>query len=196
MTEAVLTRKEAKLPLQLPDLAATAERTLTWALESCARRMGLDDSQAAAQHVRQGNAVARLHCCSSIAKQVAESLGGAEQKVRAIYAPDYDILFQDLCSDVGSQDESMVRLLVWTQRQTEALGSLVTAWDRALAQACRDKIGSQGQAPMLDVQVMEDTDIEKHFGSRWSEGMTTRLAVYWMWTMNQVVDIVYDRRGV
>ena len=196
MTEAILTQKGAALALQLPDMTAVAERALTWALELCARRMGLDGPQAAAHHVRQGNAVARMHCCSGIAKQIAESLGASEQNVRAIYAPDYDVLFRDLCSDEEARDESMVRLLVWTRRKTAALDSLVTAWDRALAQACRDKIGSHGQVPLLDVQVIDDTDVEKHFGSGRNEALATRLAVYWMWTMNQVVDIVYARSGV
>jgi hypothetical protein len=196
MTEAILEQREATLSLLLPDVAAAAERVLTLALESCASRMGLEDAQAAARHVRQGNVVACVHCCSSIAKQVAESLGASEQNIRAIYAPDYDVLFEDLCSDKSAGDKSTVRLLVWTRRQTSSLDSLVTAWDRALAEACREKIGPYGQAPSLEVQVLEDTDVAKHFGSRWHEGMTTRLAVYWMWTMNQVVDIVYDRRDV
>jgi hypothetical protein len=194
MTEAILTHREAPPSLPLPDVTAAAERALTWALESCARRMGMEGAQAAARHVRQGNVVARVHCCSSIAKQVAESLGASEQSVRAIYAPDYDVLFEDLCSDREAGDKPTVRLLVWTRRQTPSLDSLVAAWDRALAEACREKIGPHGQAPSLDVQVMEDTDVAKHFGSCWREGMTTRLAVYWMWTMNQVVDIVYDQR--
>ena len=136
MTEAVLTQKDITLPLQLPDMTAVAERTLTWALELCAKRMGLmDGAQAAARHVRQGNVVARMHCCSSIARQIAESLGASEQNVRAIYAPDYDVLFWDLCSGEQTRDESMVHLLVWTRRKTAAFDSLVTAWDRALAQA-------------------------------------------------------------
>jgi hypothetical protein len=182
--------------VQLPDVTAAAAHALTWALELCASRMGLDGPQTAARHVRQGNAVARMHCCSGIAKQVAESLGASEENIRAIYAPDYDILFQNLCSDKEAQDESMVRLLVWTQRKTAVLDSLVTAWDRALAQACRDKIGSHWQGPLLDVQVIDDTDVEKHFGSVRNESLATRLAVYWMSTMNQVVDIVYARSGV
>ena len=36
--------------------------------------------------------------------------------------------------------------------------------------------------------------IEKHFGSGRSQRMPTRLAAYWMWTMNQAVDIVYARK--
>jgi hypothetical protein len=193
MTEAVLTHRDITMPLPLPDVTALAERVLTWALELCAKRMGLDGVQAAADRVRQGNTVARMHCCSSIARQVAESLGTSERNVQAIYAPDYDALFWDLCSD-AERSESMVRLLVWTRRKTSEFDSLVSAWDRALAQACSEKLGAHEQAPSLDVQVMDDTDLERHFGSGRRRGMATRLAVYWMRTMNQAVDIVYTRR--
>ena len=85
MTEAVLTQKDLTLSLQLPDMTAVAERALTWALELCARRMGLDGPQAAAYHVRQGNAVARMHCCASIAKQIAESLGALDRKIKRLH---------------------------------------------------------------------------------------------------------------
>jgi hypothetical protein len=194
MSKAVSTHKEATLPLS--DMTAVAGRVLTWALELCARRMGLDGPQTAAHYVRQGNVVARMYWCSSIAKQIAECLGASEQNVRAVYAPDYDVLFRDLCSNEEPRGESMVCLLVWTRRKSAALDSLVTAWECALAQACRDTIGSHGQAPLLDVEVMDDADVEKHLGSGWSEGMATRLAVHWLRARKQAVDIVYERRGV
>jgi hypothetical protein len=178
----------------LLDMTAVAERASTRALESCARRMGLEDPQKAVYHVRNGNAVARMYYCSSMAKQVAECLGASEQQIRAIYAPDYDVLFRDLSSKEAPQGEAMVCLLVWTRHKTAALGSLVAAWERALAQACRDTIGSRGQASLLEVQVMDDADVEKDLGSGWSEGMATRLAVHWLWARRQAVNIVYDRR--
>jgi hypothetical protein len=196
MTEAVLTQKDTPLPLQRPDMTAVAERALTWALELCAKRMRLDGPQAAAHRVRQGDAVARMHCCSSIAKQVAASLGSSEQNVRAIYAPDYDGSFQDLCSGKGIADESMVHLLVWTQRRTPALDSLVTDWDRALARVCRDTFGTQERTPLLDVRVIADADVEKHFDSGWNKRAPMRLAAYMLWTTNQVVDVAYARGDV
>jgi hypothetical protein len=195
MTDAVLPQQGATLSSQQPDITAVAEGALTWALELCARKMGLDSPRTAAHHVRQGSAVARMYFRSSLAKQIAEFLGASEQDVRAILAPDYDVLFRDLCARGEAREESMVRLLVWTRRRTAALESLVIAWDRALAQAYGGSIGASGQAPLLDVQVVDDTDVEKHVGLARSEGMATRLAVYWMGTMNQVVDIVYDRGG-
>jgi hypothetical protein len=131
-----------------------------------------------------------------MARQIAESLGASGQDVRAICAPDYDVLFRDLCSPGEARDKWMVRLLVWTRHKTAALDSLVTAWDRALAQVYSGKIDPHGQAPLLDIQVIDDAEVEKRVGPGRSEGMATRLAVYWMGTIKQVVDILYDGEGV
>ena len=191
MAGAVLTQQTVSL--QLPDLTGVADRVLAWALERCATRMGLEGAQAAAGHVRAGDAVARMHCCASIAQQVANSLGTADRKVRAIYAPDYDILFQDLCSEEGAGEASMVRLLVWTRRRTAELDALIVAWDLALARACREKIGAHELKPLLDVQVVEDRDVEKLLGYGQKDRMAARLAVYWMWSLHHVVDIVYEQ---
>jgi hypothetical protein len=196
MTEAILMQRDATPSLQLPDMIAAAERALNWGLELCARRMGLDSAQTAVEQVRQGSAVARMYCCTGIAKQVAESLAASEESVRAVYAPDQDVLFRDLCASAEAGEEATVSLLVWTRHRTAALDSLVAAWDRALTQVCRDRIGAHGQVPVLDVHITEDTDLEKLFGAGPRAATATRLAVYWMWATNQVVDIVFDRTGV
>jgi hypothetical protein len=195
MIESVLMRKEQVVPLSLPDLTGVAERVLNQALAFCASRMGLNSTQAAASEVRQGNVTARVHCCSGIARQVAEALGSSEQNVMAIYTPDQDLDLQTMCSDRETQPKSMVHLFVWMRRKTAAFDSLVTAWDRALVQVCKDTIGVQGQRSLLDVQVMDDAYLEQHFGAGRSKGMVTRLAVYWLRTMNQAVDVVYAREG-
>ena len=121
------------------------------------------------------------------------ALGAAEEHVRAVYAPDYDVLFHDLCSDRGLQEQALVCLLVWTRQRTAALDALLTAWEPALARAYRDTIGLQRRAPVLDVQIVDDTDVEGRVGAGRQERQTTRLAVHWMWATNQVVDILYDR---
>ena len=196
MTDAVLPQKGATQPPHVPDVTLSAERALTRALELCAAKMGLDGPHTAAHHVRQGNAVARMYFCSGMAKQVAESLGASEQNVRAICAPDYDVLFQDLCSRGKARDEWMVRLLVWTRCKTSELDSLVIAWRRALLEVYRDTVGSDDKPPLLDVQIIDDADVEQHFRPGRGEGRATRLAVYWMAKMNQVVDIVYERESL
>ena len=193
MTGAILTNQRSSPALHLPDLTAAADRAINWALESCARLMDLDGPSAAAHQIQRGNAVARMHCCTSISRQIAQSLGASERNVRAAFSPDHDVLFEDLCSDAQAQHKPMVSLMVWTKHKTANLDSLVAAWDRALVKACREKIGAHEQASLLDVHIVDDVEIQKCFGAGCEAVTATRLAVYWMWSTNQVVDIVYSR---
>lgn len=195
MVESVLTQTLEPLPLQWPDLAGAAERVFSRALEVCARRMGLSDVQAAAAEVRQGNVTARMHCCAGIARQIAEALGSSEKNIRAIYAPDDDVPLQELCEGQGTQPKSTIDLFVWTRHKTAELDALIAAWDRALVKACQGMIGSQGQTSLLAVHVMDDAHIEEHFGAGLNGRLGTRLAVYWLRTVNQAVDVVYSRNG-
>lgn len=191
MAEAVPLQKRSTV--QLPDMTAAANRALDLAFESCARLMQLATPSAAAYQMQHGNAVARMHCCTSITREIAQSLGASDQNVRAIFAPDYDLLFQDLWSDTRTQPKPMVSLMVWTRQRTAKLGALVTAWDRALVQACRDRLGSDEQTPLLDVHIVDDIEIRQRLGADRSAMTATRLAVHWMGSTNQVVDIVYDQ---
>lgn len=193
MTGAVLANNRSSPALQLPDITAAADRAMSWALESCARLMDLEGPTAAAYQIQQGNAVARMHCCTSVTQEIAKALGASEQNVRAVFAPDHDVLFEDLCSDAQAQHKPMVSLMVWTENRTANLDSLVTAWDRALVKACREKIGAHEQASLLDVYIVDDVEIQKCFGAGCETVTPARLAVYWMWSTNQVVDIVYSR---
>jgi hypothetical protein len=193
MTEAVLANKGLSPSLQWPDLPAAADRAINWALESCARLMDLDGPSAAAHQMQQGNAVARMHCCTSVTQEIAKALGTSEKNIRAVFAPDHDVLFEDLCSDAQAQHKPLVSLMVWTKIRTANLDSLVLAWDRALVKACRENIGAHNQTSLLDVHIVDDVEIQKCFGAGRGAVTATRLAVYWMWSTNQVVDIVYDR---
>ena len=181
------------LPPQLLDLSAAADCALDLALESCARLMDLGAPSAAADRIRRGNAVARMHCCTSVTQEIAKSLSSLDRNVRAVFAPDHDLLFENLCSDARTQGKPMVSLMIWTRHKTARLDSLVAAWDRALVQACREKIGAHEQAPLLDVHIVDDDEIQNNLGADRRVVTATRVAVYWMWSTKQVVDIVYDR---
>jgi hypothetical protein len=195
MAESVLIHTLDPMPLQWPDLTGAAERVFDRALKVCATKMGLRDAHAAAAQVRQGNVTARIHCCAGIARQIAEALGSEERNIRAIYAPDDDVPLEALCEGEGTQHRSSVDLFVWTRHKTAKLDALVAAWDRALVKACQSMIGSQGQTSLLSVYVMDDAHIEQHFGAGQNGRLGTRLAVYWLQTVNQAVDIVYSQNG-
>ena len=193
MTEAVLTQNNPMLSVQWPDLVAAAERVMTRALDLCAQRMGLADSTAAALCVRQGNAVARMHCCAGMTKQVAKALGSSDRNVRAVYTIDYDVAPQELCSGGETPDTSMVRLLVWTEHRSAAFDSLVSSWDRALVEACKNTIGIQQHTSLIDVHVIDDAEVGQHFRCDGCEHAPMRLAAYLLKTSNEAVEITYTR---
>ena len=149
--------------LRLPDSDSTAEMALTQALEFCAQKMGLADHQAVVDHLQRGDRNACKYCHYSIAKTVAESLGALDRKVKAVYVVDYDATPEDICFGEGPQ-ASLVHLIVWAERKTKALDSLVSALDRALVKRYADLVGTRQLAHLLDVQVVDDGDVENRVG--------------------------------
>ena len=148
---------------RLPDSESTAKVALAQAMDFCAQKMGLAGHQAVAEHLRQGDGNACQYCHYSIAKKVAESLGALDEKVKAVYIVDYDATPEDLCFSAGTQ-ASLIHLIVWAERKTNALASLVGALDRALVRRYVDMIGTHQLAHLLDVQVVTDDDVENRTG--------------------------------
>ena len=148
---------------EVKDVAGTAQVVLTQAMEYCAQKMRLESSQAAMDHLREGNSQACEYCYYSVARQVAESLGALDENIKAVYICDYDATPEDLCfGEVGRA--LLIHLLVWAQPKTAALNVLVDTWDRALAQRCAETLGGRQPAHVLDVQVMDDTAVEQRTG--------------------------------
>ena len=54
--------------------------------------------------------------------------------------------------------------MVWTGRKTGALNSLVEALDGALAQQLFHLLGRGPRAHVLDVQIVDDTDVQNRTG--------------------------------
>lgn len=171
------------LPSPPPDASSASETILAQALAFCAQKMGFDDLEATAEHLRQGNRTACGYCFYSIAKQVAEAIGSLDENVRTVYTLDYDATPEDLCfaQDPPARNgvawgASLIHLIVWTRRKTAALTSLAAALDRTLAQAYSELLGAHkatnGHAlrgprlpsSLLDVQVIDDSDVEADIG--------------------------------
>jgi hypothetical protein len=166
MTEMTHQIKDVKVtapPLRLPNAASTAEDVLSKALDFCAQKMGFDGPQTAIERLRQGDGSACTYCQYSIAEQVGASLGALDENVKAVYMFEYDATPEDLCFGETGQ-MPLVHLIVWAQPKTEALNSLVSMLDRALAQSHAQLIGPRQLQHVLDVQVIDDNDVEKRIG--------------------------------
>jgi len=150
-------------PLRLPDAASTAEITLAQAIAYCAQKMGLASTELAVERLQQGDRTACSYCSYSVAKQVAEALGSLDGNIQTVYVFDYDATPEDLCS-AEAMPSSPIHLLVWTTRKTGALSSLVEVLDRALAQNYARMIGHGPSGHMLDVQIIDNTDVENRSG--------------------------------
>ena len=148
---------------QLPDSDSTAEIALAQALKFCAQKMGLAGPETVTEYLRRGNRNARTYCHYSIARKVAESLGALDRKLKAVYLVDYDATPEDLCFSEGMQ-VPLIHLIIWAERKTNALDSLVTALDRALVKRYADLIGAHQLAHLLDIHVVDDEDVKNRIG--------------------------------
>lgn len=149
--------------LQLPYPGDTARIVSNQALEFCAQKMGLGDRNAAASRLQQDDDNACQYYRYSIAKQVAESLAALDKNLKAAYITDYDATPQDLCFNKGNQ-MPLIHMIIWVERKTKALNSLVEGLDRALAQHCADVLGLPRLTHLLDVQVVNDEEVHGRIG--------------------------------
>jgi hypothetical protein len=148
---------------QLPYPGDTAHIVSNQALDFCAQKMGLGDRNTVAARLQQGDENACQYYRYSIAKQVAESLAALDKNLKAAYVADYDATPQDLCFNQGNQ-MPLIHMIIWVERKTKALNSLVEGLDRALAQRYADVVGLPRLAHLLDVQVVNDEDVHGRIG--------------------------------
>jgi hypothetical protein len=149
--------------LLLPDADSAAEIALTLGLDYCVQKMGLAGRSAAMDSLRKGEGNARGYCHYSIGKHVAESLGALDENVKAVYIADYDATPEDICFGQEAQ-APLIHLIVWVERKTSALHSLVEALDRALVERYTEEIGPSQLAHLLDIQLVDDAEVENRSG--------------------------------
>jgi hypothetical protein len=142
----------------------STESIISEAMAFCAQKIGVDSTEAVVDLLRQNDKTACGYCLYSIAKRLAASLGAVDEHVRAVYVLDYDATPEDLCFGTLDQGMPLIHLIVWAERKTAALSSLVAALDFALAQAYSDLVGGPEVGVLLDVQVIDDTDVENRTG--------------------------------
>jgi hypothetical protein len=123
--------------------------------------LGLPGPQASLEQVRQGNRKALEYCHYRLAQQVAEALGALDDNVRSVSLYEFEATPEDRA--FGDRAEALpIHLLVRVDRKTSALSSLVAALDRALVKDYAEMVGPRRLAHVLDVQVIDDSDVDSH----------------------------------
>lgn len=150
-------------PFRWPDATSTAELVLDEALTFCARKAGLKDAQAVVERLRQGDSQVCHYCRYGLAKKLAESIGRLDDNIKAVYTLEYDATPEDRCFR-NEACTSLIHLIVWVARKTDALTALVGALDRALVELYADLIDEAQLTHLLDVQVVDDADVEERVG--------------------------------
>jgi hypothetical protein len=170
MTETLATKQAegmgirlASLP-ELPDINGIADDIFSDAMAFCARKIGVDRLEAVSDLLRQNDKTACGYCFYGLAKRVAASLGVMDENVRAVYVHDYDATPEDLCFGTLHQGAPLVHLIIWTERKTAALDSLIAALDRALARTYADLLDRPRIKGLLDAQMIDGVDIENRTG--------------------------------
>lgn len=148
---------------EVRDLAGTTEAVFNQALEYCAQKVRPDNSQAVIERLKEGDSQVCEYCNYSLAKQVAASLGALDKNIKAVYAYDYDAPRDDYY--FGETGRALpIHLIVWAERKTAALSAVVETWDRALTRRYAELIGGHQPTHLLDVQVVDNTDVTKRVG--------------------------------
>lgn len=151
------TRDLASVEFALPDAATTARAALTDALGYCAARMSLAGPEVARDLLRQGDRDARGYFEYGLAQKIAQHLGALDEEVQAAYL--YDAEANDEDAVFGNASPTLIHMLVWAQRKTGALNSLLSALNRALAENYGALMGMPDIAHLVDVQVVDAAEV-------------------------------------
>ncbi len=162
MADTYASTKTFDVEFSLPDAGTAAANAIKRALAFCAQKMRLDDEAAVPGLLRQGNTAARSYFEYGLARELAEHIAALDDQVQAVYLYSPDATPEDVI--FGDMKPTLVHLVVWAQRKTNALASLLESLDRGLAQAYAETIGVPEQKHLLDAQVVDDAEVNSRSG--------------------------------
>lgn len=145
------------------DLSGMSEAVLAQAIEDCVQQVHLDNLQTAIDRLRAGDTLVCEHCNHSLARQVAACLGALDENIQAAYICDYDAPTKLTCSEEAGW-ALPIHLIIQATRKTAALHAVVETWDRALTRRYAEVVGGRRPARMLDVQVVDNSDVVRRIG--------------------------------
>jgi hypothetical protein len=158
----VQTTETRDIEFQLPDAASTAHTVLDAALQYCAEKMRIDSPKVAASHLRALDTNARSYFEYGLAKALTEQLGELDDEIVAGYLYNDEATTDDII--FGEAFPTMIHILIKVERKTSALNALISAMERSLSQRYAEVMEKPRLAHLLDVQLVDATEIESGVG--------------------------------
>lgn len=153
----------ASLPRRI-DPVSTANSIVNTALTNSVDKMRLGNVQAFIDCIKKGDPMACSYCHYNIAKELGRVLGLWDKDIKAVYAYGYDdnTTAEECHEDISSS--SLIHMIIWVGRKTNALKALIESIDRAMVQVHRRLLGFKDIEHVLDIQVIDDDDVKNRTG--------------------------------
>lgn len=155
--------KKSALSFELASLSVVMEN----ALESCAKRLGMDGRAKALGAMHQGECFVCEQMRYDLAKGLAAYLGSMDATVKAVYAyePEYATSADEALPE-GPRRTPAINLIVWADRKSAALQALQDALSATMAQDW-SALGCPKASKLcstLDIQVVDDAEVQAGSG--------------------------------
>ncbi|MBN1375413.1 MAG: hypothetical protein JXA01_04590 [Dehalococcoidia bacterium] len=168
----ILNRKQSKnnneeLAMSLPhklDSKKTVEFVVNKAMRHSGEKIGLSSIKALIACIKKGDPIACSYYQYNVAKQLGEVMGLWDKNIKAVYAYGYDDNTSAGACSENISPSSLVHMIIWAERKTNALKALIEAIDRAMVQHHRNLLGVKELEHALDIQVIDDDDVKNHTG--------------------------------
>jgi hypothetical protein len=154
--------KTLEMEFGLPDAGSTASAAIDQALDSCVVKMKLQDRDEAAALLRQGSSEVRGYFEYGLVRHLAEYIGALDDQVQAVYQYEDEATADDAI--FGEAMPGLMHMIIWAQRKTGALNSLIAALDRTVAQGYAELMETPELVHLLDVRVVDDAEVQSRSG--------------------------------